>query len=170
MRIAAIATISVVALSLSGCYLSRTHLHTTDGKSYQIYADGALLCEDSEDCTISQNGPPHRMELEAVKNGTVVGKTTIRRRITTESILWGFATYFTSLYIYQAYPKNVYIPVNYNSETENQELRGAPKVDWNKSPFNSDDAWEMDNSQPAQVQKQAPAAPEQVAPPVMLEY
>ncbi|MBR4785189.1 MAG: hypothetical protein IK012_08050 [Fibrobacter sp.] len=170
MRIAAIAIISVVALSLSGCYLSRTHLHTTDGQSYQIYGNGVLLCEDSQDCSITQHGVPHRIELEAVKNGTVVGKKTIRRQITTESFLWGFATYFTSLYIYQAYPKNVYIPVDYNNEIVNGAITETKTVDWSKSPFeNGNSAWDA-VSQPENVPEKQPEPQVQVAPPVMPEY
>ena len=170
MRIVTLLAISAFALSLRGCYLSRTHLHTTDGRSYEIYGDGVLLCEDSQDCSIPQCGTPHRMELEAVKNGTVVGRTTIRRRITSETILWGFATYFTSLYLYQAYPKNVNIPIDYNSDAANNGLNSANTFDWNKSPFEQDNTWDNSNPQQPDVPKQAPATPEQVAPPVMQEY
>lgn len=171
MRIAAITIISVAAFSLSGCYLSRTHLHTTDGKSYEIYGNGVLLCEDSQDCSIAQCGTPYIMELEAVKNGTVVGKKTIRRHITAESVLWGFATYFTSLYLYQAYPKNVNIPIDNNSDgVADSSASGTQAFDWNRSPFeNENSSWNGD-SQPADVPEKAPAAPEQVAPPVMQEY
>lgn len=141
MRITSL-IIPVLALSLSGCYLSQTKIQTTDGKSYQIYGDGILLCDDSQDCKIPQRGSPHTLELEVVKNGNVVGRTTIKREITTASVFWGFFTYFVSLYVYEAYPDEVYIPLDYSNPILNEQRKyngnGFAGGDaWNASPFDA---------------------------------
>lgn len=123
------------ALSLSGCYLNRTTISVTDGRDYKIYGDGELLCESSQDCKIAQRGTPRTMELEAVKGNTVVGRTSIKREITTASVMWGFFTYFTTLYLYQAYPDNVFIPIDYDNEIVNRKVRETGGSDWNTSPY-----------------------------------
>ncbi len=154
----------VLALSLSGCYLSQTHIQTTDGRSYQVYGDGILLCEDSQDCKIPQRGTPHTLELEAVKNGNVVGRTSIQREITTSSILWGFLTYFVTLYVYEAYPDQVYIPLDYSNPIVNEQGKyngGFAGGDaWNTSPFQSNgSAWDNGTNEPKAVRQ------EQIPPP-----
>jgi len=138
-----------MASALSGCYMGRTTITTTDGRDYKIYGDGELLCESTSDCTIPQRGTPHTIELEAVKGNTVVGKTTISREITTSSIAWGFITYFVSLYVYQAYPDHVYIPLDYNNEILNRKLSESGGGDWNVSPLESKgSAWDAPMSMP----------------------
>lgn len=125
------------ALTLSGCYLNRTTISATDGRDYKIYGNGELLCESSQDCKIPQRGAPHTMELEAVKGNTVVGRTSIKREITTASIMWGFCTYFITLYLYQAYPDNVFIPIDYNNELVNRKVRERGGSDWDASPYST---------------------------------
>lgn len=155
--------IPVLALSLSGCYFSRTSIHTTDGGSYQIYGNGELLCEDSQDCKIQQRGAPRTLELEAVKNGNVVGKTTTKREITTASVVWGFFTYFVTLYVYEAYPDEVFIPLDYSNPTVNAQLQynnGFAGGDaWNNSPFESrGSSWNNGEGQPQAVRQGQPQA------------
>lgn len=161
----------MLALSLSGCYLTQTHIHTTDGKSYQIYGDGVLLCDDSQDCKIPQRGTPHTLELEAVKNGNVVGRTTIKRDITTASVMWMFFTGYISLYFYQAYPDEVYIPLDYSNPILNEQGKYngdgfAGGDSWNKSPFDAaGSSW--DNAPGAPAPEPAPpqaVRQEQTAP------
>ena len=157
----------MLALSLSGCYLSQTKIQTTDGRSYQIYGDGILLCDDSQDCKIPQRGSPHTLELEAVKNGNVVGRTTIKREITTASIFWGFITYFVSLYVYEAYPDEVYIPLDYSNPILNEQGKynnGFAGGDaWNASPFDAGgSSW--DNAPGAPVPAPQAVRQEQPAP------
>jgi hypothetical protein len=171
VRIASIIGISVFALALSGCYFSRTHVHTTDGKSYQIYGDGVLLCEDSQDCHIPKRGTPHTLELEAVKNGNVVGRTSTKREITTSSVFWGFFTYFVTLYVYQAYPDDVYIPLDYSNPVVNEQARynnngGFAGGDtWNSSPFQSGgSAWDNGTSAPQAVRQEQQPPPSTPAP------
>lgn len=154
MRIASTICTAAIALSLSGCYLSQTHISTTDGRSYKIYGNGELLCEDSQDCKIGQRGTPNTLELEAVKGGQVVGRTTITRQITTASILWMFYTCYTSLYFYQAYPDNVYIPLDYSradlikdSQTSSDGWGSA--TDWNTSPYKSSGSVWDNGAEPA---------------------
>ena len=126
---------STLFLSLSGCYLSRTTIATTDGRDYQIYGNGVLICENSTDCKIGQRGTPNTLDLEAVKGGTVVGKKTIKREITTASVMWGFFTYFTTLFLYQAYPDNVYIPIDYSNGNGDMVRIDNRSNDWNTSPY-----------------------------------
>lgn len=143
--------VSLLALTLSGCYLSRTTIATTDGRDYQIYGNGVLLCENSTDCKIGQRGTPNTLDLEAVKGGTVVGRKTIKREITSASVFWGFFTYFTTLYLYQAYPDNVYIPIDYNNrEVSNLVQKQGPSNDWNTSPYKSQgSSWDAPMQQQA---------------------
>ena len=143
--------VSLLALTLTGCYLSRTSISTTDGHDYQIYGNGVLLCESSTDCKIGQRGTPNTLDLEAVKGGTVVGRKTIKREITTASVFWGFFTYFTTLYIYQAYPDNVYIPIDYsNANVANMVQRTGSTNTWNTSPYKSQgSSWDDPMGTPA---------------------
>ncbi len=165
MRTISIIGLSVLTLALSGCYLSRTHIHTTDGKSYQIYGDGILLCEDSQDCNIPQRGTPHTLELEAVKNGNVVGRTTTKREITTASVFWGFLTYFVTLYVYEAYPDDVYIPLDYSNPMVNEQIKNSNSGfsggdSWNTSPFQSGgSAWDKGNTAAPQAVRQGQQPP-----------
>ena len=126
-----------IAMTLSGCYMNRTAIRTTDGRNYKIYADDELLCESSTDCRIPQYGTPQSMELKAVMGNTVVGKTTIKREINGASIAWGFFTYFITLYVYQAYPSYVYIPIDYNNDVVSKTVREGSGTDWNASPYDS---------------------------------
>jgi hypothetical protein len=146
------------ALTLSGCYLNRTTISTTDGRDYKIYGDGELLCESSQDCKIAQRGTPHTMELKAVKGNTVVGRTSIKREITTASVMWGFCTYFITLYLYQAYPDNVFIPIDYSSEIVSRTVRETGGNDWNTSPYKSQgSAWDRPGYEPSAEEYNAPA-------------
>ncbi|MBR2308538.1 MAG: hypothetical protein IKA48_15325 [Fibrobacter sp.] len=146
------------ALTLSGCYFSRTTIRTTDGKDYKIYGDDELICESSQDCKIGQRGAPHTMELKAVKGNTVVGRTTIKREITTASVMWGVVSYFTTLFVYQAYPDNVYIPIDYSSEMVSRTVRETGGNDWNTSPYKSQgSAWDRPGYEPNAEEYNAPA-------------
>jgi len=164
VRIISKICIAAIALSLSGCYLSRTTITTTDGRSYKIYGNGELLCEDSQDCKIGQRGTPNTLELEAVKNGTTVGKKTIKREITTASIVWGFYTYFSSLYLYQAYPDKVYIPIDYGNQGVSDLVRTERNTnDWNTSPYKSKGSvWDSpDEEPPVQNSIESETAPDE---------
>ena len=151
------------SLCLCGCFFSKTKIMATDSRSYEVYGNGALLCEDSQDCRIPQRGSPSTLDLELVKNGKVIGHTTVRREITTASVLWGFCTYFTSLYLYQAYPSEVFVPINYSvySPEDNSNSR---KSSWDTSPLTeSESVWDKG---PSSSNKEATAAepPAPVAP------
>lgn len=166
-RIAYLAIFALM-LPLTGCFAGRSHIHATDGRSYQVYADGALICEDSQECKIGTRGTPKRLELELVKNGRVVGSKTVNREITGASIFWGFFTYFTSLYLYQAYPNDIYIPINYNNERNysNSENNSAS---WDDTPYkNAGSVWDKSPSTPDAVT--APANTESDEPAGDNEY
>lgn len=153
-------------LCLCGCFLSQTKIMATDGRSYEVYGNGALLCDDSQDCKIGQRGSPSTLDLELVKNGKVVGNTTIRREITTASVLWGFCTYFTSLYLYQAYPNEVYIPIYYGGYAVKDDS-DPHKASWDTSPLSkSESVWDKGPSSSAKETPAAnpPAAAEPAAP------
>ena len=144
MRIAFTICAACLALTLSGCYMSQTHISVADGRSYKVYGNGVLLCEDSQDCKIGQRGTPNTLELEAVSNGKVVGRTSTKREITGASVFWGFFTYFITLYVYQAYPDNVYIPIDYSRGDPRDSQSSGDKwgaSDWDKSPYSSGGTW-----------------------------
>ena len=155
--------LALLCFSLSGCYLSRTTIATTDGRDYKIYGNGVLLCENSTNCKIGQRGTPNNLELEAVKGSTVVGKTTIKREITSASVFWGFFTYFITLYIYQAYPDNVYIPIDYsNSAVSNMVKTSASANDWSTSPYKSQgSAWDTPMQAPSTSSDDNDSAPDE---------
>lgn len=150
------------SLCLCGCFFSKTKIMATDSRSYEVYGNGALLCEDSQDCRIPQRGSPSTLDLELVKNGKVIGHTTVRREITTASVLWGFCTYFTSLYLYQAYPNEVFIPINYGGYAET-DYPISQKSSWDTSPLaESESVWDKGSSTSkpeAQPEPPAPMAP-----------
>ena len=151
------------SLCLCGCFFSQTKIMAADGRNYEVYGNGALLCESSQDCKISQRGSPHTLDLELVKNGKIVGSKSIRREMTTASVLWGFCTYFTSLYLYQAYPDEVFIPINYRNYSETESPSGQ-KSSWDTSPLSeSESVWDKGPS-PSNSEANAEPATEPAAP------
>ena len=50
--------------------------------------------------------------MTSAKGETVVGQDIVPREITAASVLWMPFTYFLSLFLYQAYPDEIVIPVD----------------------------------------------------------
>ena len=151
------------SLSLCGCFAGRTKIAAADGRSYEVYGNGALLCESSQDCKITQRGSPHTIDLELVKNGKIVGSKSIRREMTTASVLWGFCTYFASLYLYQAYPDEVFIPINYREYSE-ADSPSVQKSSWDTSLLSErESVWDKGPS-PSKSEASAEPATEPEAP------
>ena len=97
---------------LSGCYFGRSTIRTSDGGNYDIYADGRYVCSTDGDCSITTRGAMGKTLFEAQKGETVAGQDIVSREITLASVLWMPFTYCLSLFIYQAYPDEIVIPIN----------------------------------------------------------
>lgn len=111
-RIFRVATLALVTALLSGCYFGRSAIRTSDGGSYDIYADGRYICSTDEDCSITTRGGIGKTVFEAQRGDVVVGQNIVSREITFASVIWMPFTYCLSLFVYQAYPDEIVIPVN----------------------------------------------------------
>lgn len=134
-----------MALPLTGCYFGRSKIVVSDGGSYEIYANESYVCSTSNsDCSLTKRGGSGEVQLRAVKNGEVAGETYVSRSITAASVIWAPFTYYTSLFIYKAYPDEIYIYVGdrerYNLSTEN----GGPSIwrDTEHSQSNEGSVWD----------------------------
>ena len=107
-----ITTVAFVAATLSGCYFGRSTIRAADGGNYDIYADGRYICSTGDECSISTRGAMGKTLFEAQKGETVVGQDIVSREITLATVLWMPFTYCLSLFIYQAYPDEIVIPVD----------------------------------------------------------
>lgn len=112
LRIYRVATLALVTALLSGCYFGRTTIRTTDDGIYDIYADGRYLCSTDEECSITTRGAMGKTVFEAQKGETVVGQDVVSREVTAATFLWMPFTYFLSVFLYQAYPDEIVIPVD----------------------------------------------------------
>jgi hypothetical protein len=111
-RIYRVAALALVTALLSGCYFGRTAIRTSDGGSYDIYADGRYICSTDDDCSVTTRGAMGKTMFEAQRGETVVGQDVVSREITFASVIWMPFTYFLSLFLYQAYPDEIVIPVD----------------------------------------------------------
>lgn len=102
----------VAVLSLTGCYFGKSKIVVSDGGTYDIYANEEFVCTTRvSDCGLTTRGSTSPVQLQAVKNGRVMGVAYASRSITAASILWGPFTYWTSIFIYKAYPDEIFIYV-----------------------------------------------------------
>ena len=111
-RIYRVAALALVTALLSGCYFGRTAIRTSDGGSYDIYADGRYICSTDDDCYVTTRGAMGKTMFEAQRGETVVGQDVVSREVTAATFLWMPFTYFLSLFLYQAYPDEIVIPVD----------------------------------------------------------
>ena len=148
LRKSAVTIASVVIISiLSGCYFGQTHIHSNAPGQFEVYGNGELLCENGQyDCKISQRGGPQTLELVVVKDDVAIGHTQIKREITAASVFWMFFTYFTSLYLYQAYPDEAFIFVDDTKIKKTSSFGNNGSSNWDKSPFSASDSWNSGNS------------------------
>ena len=91
------------AAMLSGCYFGRSTIRASDGR---------YVCSTDEDCSIGTRGAMGKTLFEAQKGETVVGQDIVAREITFASVIWMPFTYCLSLFVYQAYPDEIVIPVD----------------------------------------------------------
>lgn len=110
-RISRIVLVALATAMLSGCYFGRTAIRVSDGGNYDIYADGRYICSTDEECSVTTRGAMGKTLFEAQKGETVVGQDIVSREITFASVIWMPFTYFLSLFLYQAYPDVIVIPV-----------------------------------------------------------
>ncbi len=111
-----------------------------------MYADDEYLCNTGRDCYIQTRGGSNPKLLKAVDDGEVVGMHHIERSITMASILWAPFTYYTSLFVYKAYPDNIEISI-YPSMVERYSSghgeKGAPfKTDNSDRGNSGGSVWE----------------------------
>ena len=112
MKFCRVASVVFVTAMLSGCYFGRSSIRTSDGGTYDIYNNGRYICSTDGDCSVTTRGAFGSTIFEAQKNGTTVGERSISRDITLASVLWMPFTYCLSIFIYQAYPDEIVIPVD----------------------------------------------------------
>lgn len=102
----------LLTLPLMGCWAGRTRINVSDGGSYDIYSNDTFLCNTTVDeCKLLQRGGAGTVTLEAKVGDEVVGSKVAQRSITAASVLWGPFTYWTSLFLYKAYPDEITINV-----------------------------------------------------------
>ena len=121
--------VAFVAAMLSGCYFGRSTIRASDGGNYDIYADGVYLCSTDEDCSVTTRGAFGNTLFEAQKGETVAGQRSVSRDVTFATVMWMPFTYCLSLFIYQAYPDEIVIPID-------------PAV----APVNSESSWQAESS------------------------
>ena len=128
-RICRITLVAFTAAMLSGCYFGRSTIRASDGGNYDIYADGVYLCSTDEDCSVTTRGAFGNTLFEAQKGETVAGQRSVSRDVTFASVIWMPFTYCLSLFIYQAYPDEIVIP-----------------IDQDRVPVVQGSAWQTDSS------------------------
>ena len=111
-RISRIMLVAFTAAMLSGCYFGRSTIRASDGGRYDIYADGSYLCSTGDDCSVTTRGIFGSTLFQAQQGDMVVGQRNLSRDVTLASILWMPFTCYLSVFIYQAYPDEIVIPVD----------------------------------------------------------
>ena len=115
-KTASILLIASVSLSLTGCFAGRSSVTASRyaTRPYDVYLNGNHVCKlgADDDCSFQTRGTRAGGVLEAQLDGRVVGSTNIHREITMLSILFSPVTYFTSIWLYRAYPDEIEIPID----------------------------------------------------------
>jgi len=125
-------------LTLSGCFTGQTSITASQytSKPYQIYINGKQYCQMSSgnDCTIQTRGTYNEIYIEAFLDGEKVGDLRTSRHVTLASILWMPFTYWSSYWLYRAFPEDIEIQINDRALRETLP-EGQVSV-WDR-PFNS---------------------------------
>lgn len=108
MRALTLFLIILLAMGMLSCGYTSIISQAPDA---EIWADGEYIGKGS--ASIARTGFPERTELEARRNGEVVGKTTIRRSFRFITAIGGFYTYGLGFVLFWKYPREVEIPVPY---------------------------------------------------------
>ena len=115
-RIVSILLLAAVSVNLTGCFAGRTKVIASQyaSRPYDIYLDGKPVCRmgDDEDCTFQTRGTRAGGQLEAFLDGQRVGSIEVHRSMSFMSILFAPFTYTLSLWLYQAYPDEIEIPID----------------------------------------------------------
>ena len=135
MRVSRIVLVAFVAAMLSGCYFGRSNIRTSDGGNYDIYVDGRYLCSTDEDCSITTRGAFGNTLFEAQKGNRVVGQRNVSRDVTAASILWMPFTCYLSIFVYQAYPAEIVIPIY--DDVKPEPTRNAWREETSENPSTS---------------------------------
>ncbi|MCK9183546.1 MAG: hypothetical protein M0P13_11820 [Fibrobacteraceae bacterium] len=123
----------IFVLLLSACS-TKTWISSNDGQLHDIYVDGEYICNGS--CYYYGNrGVSKRVIVEAKDGNQILGQASMSRSITAASVVFGFFTYFTSLYWYEAYPDEIKIPINSSASLRKK----AYKNSWDAPYKNSED-------------------------------
>lgn len=108
--------LATLSLGLTGCFSGRTSVVATQYASepYDLYLNGNLVCKlgSDDDCSFQTRGTRAGGVLEAYLNGHRVGSIQIHRTMSFASLLWAVPTYTLSLWLYQAYPDEIEIPID----------------------------------------------------------
>ena len=97
---------------LTGCYFGRSEIKASDGGIYDIYADSRYVCSTNGDCSVTTRGVMGNVSFRAQTGDKVVGHSSVPREVTVGSILWMPFTYCLSLFLYQALPDVIVIPID----------------------------------------------------------
>lgn len=153
-KILTLSLIASVSLSMTGCFAGRSSVVASQyaSKPYDIYLNGRQVCKmaSDDDCSFQTRGTRAGGHLEAYLDGQRVGSINIHRSISFASILWAPFTYLSSIWLYQAYPDEIEIPI------DTYLLRGGS----NSSDFdNGGSVWDR----PVNIQKKTKkvSAPEE---------
>jgi hypothetical protein len=108
MRTFILSLIVILLAGMSSCGYTSIISQAPDA---EIWADGEYIGRGT--ASISRTGFPERTELEARRNGEVIGTTTIRRRFKFITAIGGMYTYGLGFVLFWKYPREVEIPVPY---------------------------------------------------------
>ncbi|SIO01764.1 hypothetical protein SAMN05720758_1032 [Fibrobacter sp. UWB11] len=105
-----------MSLNLTGCFSGRTNVVATQyaSRPYDIYLNGNLVCKmgNDDDCSFQTRGTRAGGILEAYLDGQRVGSIEVHRSMSFATLLWALPTYTLSLWLYQAYPDEIEIPID----------------------------------------------------------
>ena len=153
--------LATASISLTGCFSGRTSVTAShyDSRPYDIYLNGRQICRMSsdDDCSFQTRGTRAGGQLEAYLDGQRVGSIEVHRSISIATLLWAIPTYTAALWLYQAYPDEIEIPIDtYLIRNNNNSSNGETTSVWDR-PYNS-------TKKAKKVEKpvESEAAPEQV--------
>ncbi|SHK70350.1 hypothetical protein [Fibrobacter sp. UWB12] len=115
-RVLPILLLTSMSLNLTGCFSGRTNIVATQyaSRPYDIYLNGYLVCKmgNDDDCSFQTRGTRAGGILEAYLDGQRVGSIEVHRSMSFATLLWALPTYTLSLWLYQAYPDEIEIPID----------------------------------------------------------
>jgi hypothetical protein len=108
--------LATLSLGMTGCFSGRTSVVASHyaSKPYDIYLNGYFVCKmgGDYDCSFQTRGTTAGGILEAYLDDQRVGSIEVHRSMSFLSLLWAIPTYTLSLWLYQAYPDEIEIPID----------------------------------------------------------